>query len=115
KIDGRWTLLATSNLLDRPFVFALVGDARRPTSWLHWTPGRQLIIPQERWNRGRGVTGSTYEHANGAYLVDRRARDGFFYLVYEDAPEMSKFGGQGHGVFAVARSTDLVRWSVPPT
>jgi hypothetical protein len=115
KIDGRWTLIATSNLLDRPFVFELAGDARRPNGWLDWTPGRQLIIPQERWNRGSGVTGSTYEHANGAYLVDHRARDGFFYLVYEDAPEMSSFGGQGHGVFAVARSTDLVRWSVPQT
>jgi len=115
KIDGRWKLLATSNLLDRPFLFDLVGDEHRPNGWLQWTPGRQLDIPQERWNSGRGVTGSTYEHANGAYLVDHRARDGFFYLVYEDAPEMSSFGGQGRGVLAVARSIDLVRWSVPPT
>jgi hypothetical protein len=115
EIDGRWKLVATSNRWDRPFVFDLVGDARHPGGWLRWSAGRQLNVAHEPWNRGAGMTGSTYEHANGAYLVDHRSRDGWFYLVYEDAPEMSRFGGEGHGVLAVARSTDLVRWSVPPT
>jgi hypothetical protein len=114
EIDGRWKLLATSNELDRPFLFDLVGDASRPEGWLRWSAGRQLDVPQESWNSGRGITGSTYEHANSAYLLDQRSRDGHFYLLYEDASEMSTFGGEGHGVLALARSTDLTHWSVPP-
>ena len=114
QIDGRWKLLATSNQLDRPFLFDLAGDAHRPAGWLRWSAGRQLEIPQEAWNTGLGITGSTFEHANCAYLVDQRPRDGHFYVIYEDASEMSSFGGQGHGALGLARSTDLVHWSVPP-
>jgi len=114
EIDGRWKLLATSNQLDRPYLFDLVGAATRPGGWLQWSAGRELVVPQEPWNPGRGITGSTYEHANCAYLVDRRSQDGHFYLVYEDASEMTSFGGQGHGALALARSTDLTHWSVPP-
>jgi hypothetical protein len=112
-LDGRWKLLATSNQLDRPFLFDLVGNVHQPRGWLRWSAGRRLEVPQEAWNTGTGITGSTYEHANCAFLVDQRSRDGHFYLVYEDAPEMSSFGGEGHGKLSVARSTDLVHWSVP--
>lgn len=114
RVDGHWKLVATSNQLDRPFLFDLTGEPGKPKNWLHWTAGRELVVPQEAWNRGTGITGATYEHANGAYLLDRRAIDGHFYLVYEDAPEMSSFSAQGHGVFGIARSTDLVHWTVPP-
>jgi hypothetical protein len=113
RIDGRWKLLATSNVLDRPFLFDLVGDPSLPNGWLRWSKGRQLDVPREAWNAGTGLTGTTMEHANCAYLVDRRSSDGYFYLLYEDAPEKSSFGGEGHGVLAIARSTDLVHWSVP--
>ncbi len=113
-VDGSWHLLATSNVFDRPQWFTLVGDARQPRGWLHWTAARELHVPQEPWNTGRGLTGATYEHANCAFLVDRRATDGYFYLVYADAAEMSSFGSQGHARLAIARSRDLVHWSVPP-
>jgi hypothetical protein len=113
RIDGKWKLLATSNALDRPYLFDLVGDPSRPAGWLRWSKGRQLDIPQEGFNTGTGLTGTTLEHANCAYLVDLRSRDGHFYLLYEDAPEKSSFGGEGHGVLAFARSIDLVHWSVP--
>jgi hypothetical protein len=112
-VDDRWILLATSNVLDRPELFHLNGDPSRPSAWLDWSPARELRVPQERWNPGQGITGTTYEHANCAFLVDRRSVDGHFYLVYEDAPEMSSFDMQGHGVLAIARSTDLVHWTVP--
>jgi hypothetical protein len=55
-----------------------------------------------------------YEHANSAYLLDQRVIDDHFYLLYEDSPELTSFGGQGHARLALARSTDLERWSVPP-
>jgi hypothetical protein len=112
-IDGHWMLLATSNMFDRPELFRLTGNASVPAGWLHWSAARELHIPQETWNPGRGVTGTTYEHANCAFLIDRRPIDGFFYLVYADAPEMSTFGSQGHAVLAIARSTDLQHWNVP--
>jgi hypothetical protein len=111
--QGRWLLLATSNELDRPELFQLQGDASRPSAWLDWSPARELHVPQERWNPGRGVTGTTYEHANCAFLIDRRAIDGHVYLVYEDAAGMSGFGMQGRGMLAITRSTDLAHWSVP--
>jgi hypothetical protein len=113
RIDGRWKLLATSNTFDRPFLFDLVGDPTRIRGWLHWSKGRELAVPQEAWNAGTGVTGTTLEHANCAYLVDRRSADGHFYLLYEDAAEKARFGGQGHGVLALARSVDLAHWAVP--
>ena len=113
-LGGGWQLLATSNRLDRPFLFTLAGDPLTPVGWLHWSTGRGLHVPQERWNPGRGMTGATYEHANSAFLVDRQPLGGRFYLVYADAPEVRRFGGAGHDQLAVARSSDLVHWSVPP-
>jgi hypothetical protein len=113
-LDGRWQLLATSNMFDRPYLFQLTGDARDPRGWLRWSAGRLLEIPQERWNRGRGITGLTYEHANCAFLVDRRAIGGHFYLIYADSSELTSFGRAGHDQLAIARSTDLRRWSIPP-
>jgi hypothetical protein len=117
-IDGRWRLLATSNTFDRPYLFDLAGDPTRPRGWLHWSKGRELHIPREPWNTAIGVTGTTLEHANCAFLIDTRADDapsakGRFTLLYEDAPEKVRFGGEGHGVLAVAQSADLVHWSVP--
>jgi hypothetical protein len=112
-LDDHWQLLATSNVLDRPYVFDLAGDAHDPIGWLHWSPGRQLVVPQEPWDPGRGVTGATFEHANCSFVVDGRRIDGFVYLVYADSPEMTTFGGQGHAQLGLARSPDLVHWDVP--
>jgi len=90
------------------------GDPRDPRGWLRWSPGQLLQIPKEGWNPGRGTTGISYEHANGAFVVDRGPIGGSFYLVYADAPELSTFAGSGHDQLAIARSTDLRHWSVPP-
>lgn len=113
-LNGRWQLLATSNNLDRPFLFDLTGDPHQAQGWLSWSPGRELQIPQESWNPGSGTTGATYEHANSAFLVDRGSIQGRYYLVYADAPDRTSFGGQGHNQLGIARSTDLINWSVPP-
>jgi hypothetical protein len=113
-LGGGWQLLATSNRLDRPFLFTLAGDPTTPGGWLHWSGGRELHVPQERWNPGRGATGATYEHANCAFVVDRQPLGGHVYLVYADAPEVRRFGGAGHDQLALARSGDLVHWSLPP-
>jgi hypothetical protein len=113
QLDGRWHLLATSNTLNRPFLFALRGNARTPAGWLHWSKGRELHVPQESWNPGTGASGTTYEHANCAFVVNRGAIDGATYLVYSDSPNKTTFSGEGPAVLALARSEDLVAWSVP--
>ncbi len=115
-IGARPALLATSNNLDRPQLFQLAGAVDDPAGWLHWSAARELVVPQEpAWNRAKGVTGSTFEHANCAFLVGGGARlGGYYYLVYGDSADLTTFDGAGHAEFGIARSTDLVHWSVPP-
>jgi hypothetical protein len=114
-IAGHRALLATSNQLDRPQLFQLTGNPSRASGWLQWSPARELSVPQEAWNPGTGATGATFEHANCAFLIGGGARrDGFSYLVYGDSSDLSTFNGAGHARFGIARSTDLVHWSVPP-
>jgi hypothetical protein len=113
-LQGRWQLLATSNRFDRPYLFQLTGNPHDPHGWLRWSAGRALQVPQEPWNQGRGTTGVSYEHANGAFLVNRGEVAGHFYLIYADASELASFGGSGHDELALARSTDLRHWTVPP-
>jgi len=113
RLDDRWQLLATSNMFDRPYLFTLAGDPRDPSSWLHWSAGRELHVPQESWNSGTGITGSTYEHANCAFIVNRGPIAGYTYVLYSDSPNKTTFGGEGPAVLALARSTNLVEWSVP--
>jgi hypothetical protein len=113
RFDSRWRLIATSNELDRPFLFELTGNPRDPRGWLAWSRGRELAVPHEGWNPGTGTTGVTFEHANSAYMLDRRVIDGHFYLLYADSPDLMSFGGQGHAQLGLARSADLERWSVP--
>lgn len=112
-LGGRWRLLATSNTLDRPYLFTLAGNAHRADGWLHWSEGRELHVPQESWNPGTGPTGAAYEHANCAFVVNRGPIDGHTYIVYADSPDKTTFGGAGSAVLALARSRDLVTWSVP--
>ena len=113
-LNGRWQLLATSNRFDRPYLFQLTGNPHDPRGWLHWSSGRLLHVPREPWNRGRGTTGVSYEHANGVFLVNRGPIHGHVYLIYADASELTTFAGSGHDELALTRSTDLRHWSVPP-
>lgn len=112
-IDGVWNLLATSNMFDRPWLFSLTGDPSDPQAWLQWSPGRELEVPAESWNRAPGVPGVNFELANSAYLCDARRVDGHFYLLYVGANELQSYGGWGHTRLGIARSTDLTRWEVP--
>ncbi len=114
QVRGRWRLLATSNQLDQPWLFSLAGPAGRPASWLRWTGGYQLQVPNEAWDLGQGVTGAGYEHANSAYLCDATALDGHYYLFFSGSDELTSYGGLGYNSIGVARSTDLVHWEVPP-
>lgn len=110
---GKWQLIATSNILDQPWIFQLDGDPATPSSWLHWTVGRQLSVPSQPWNSGPGISSVTFEAANSAFLCNARSADGYYYLLYAGSSELTQFDGWGHARIGIARSTDLVHWQVP--
>ena len=112
-IDGRWRLIATTNTLDRPYFATLDGPPSDPASWLHWVDGRMLDIPAEPWNNAPGLSGVTHEVANAIYLYDARTIDGHYYVFYAGSSELTEFDGWGDAAIGIARSTDLVHWSVP--
>lgn len=112
-IDGRWHLLGTTTPVHRELLYRLAGPPDRPESWLHWELLRELRVPPEAWNSDAG-DGRGFEVANAAYLCDARPLDGHWYLFYAGSTELVRFGGRGHAKVGVARSTDLVRWEVPP-
>ncbi len=114
-LAGRWHLVATSNILDQPWLFTLAGSPTAAAGWLHWTGGYQLSVPAEAFNRGPGISSVGYEHANSAFICDASSLPGhFYYLFYAGSAELDEFGGWGHAALGVARSTDLVHWQVPP-
>ena len=110
---GHWHLVATSNTFDQPWIFNLDGDPATPTSWLHWSGGRQLAVASQPWDTGQGASSVTYEHANSAFLCDAHGVDGYYYLLYAGSNELTTFGGWGHAAIGIARSSDLEHWQVP--
>jgi hypothetical protein len=112
--QGHWDLVATSNELDQPWLFQLDGDPATPSSWLHWSTGRELQVPAQPWDSGQGLTGTGYEQDNSAFLCNSQSTDGYYYLLYAGSHELTQFGGWGHAAIGIARSTDLVHWEVPP-
>jgi hypothetical protein len=111
---GRWRLIATSNNLDQPWIFDLDGNPADPSSWLHWTDGRELDVPSQPWDSGPGVSSVTFEAANSAFLCNAVKSTGYDYLLYAGSNELTQFDGWGHAEVGIARSTDLVHWQVPP-
>jgi len=111
-IGGGWQLVATSNTLDQPFIFTLgAGDPANPDTWLHWSAGRELVVPNQAFNSGSGISSVDYEHANSAFICV--GPDGEDYLTYAGSTELTAFGGWGHARIGIARSCDLIRWQVP--
>jgi hypothetical protein len=113
-VNGRWTLVATSNTLDEPFVFTLgPGNPGAASTWLTWSAGRQLMVPDQPFDTAsKGVNSVTYEHDNSAFLCVGPAGQDF--LTYAASTELTAFGGWGHARIGIARSSDLVTWQVPP-
>ncbi len=118
-VAGRWHLVATSNTFDQPWMFTLSGDPTTPSSWLHWTRARMLVIPGQSWDSGPGVSSVGFEHANSVFLCDTGTGTGsdsstdYYYATYSGSDELTHFGGWGHAEIGIARSTDLVHWQTP--
>jgi hypothetical protein len=103
-IDGTWQVLLTGKPMD-PFLAPVTKDGRRDEDWLTWGEWRALHIPQEQFN--------TRHRANCPTLYDWRRHDGHFYLLYAGNTETVSHAGRGDSKLALARSKDLVNWSVP--
>jgi hypothetical protein len=111
QLDGVWHLVGTKlPVVHTPTLLQLEGDPADPHSWLRWTEVRPFSIREQSWNTGPNEL--SYERANAGYLIDDRAVDGHFYLLYAGSTEVTSFSGRGHAALGLARSTDLKRWEV---
>ena len=107
QIDGQWHVLTTDYPNHRPILYQMQGNPAQDESWLQWTNGHELVVPQEEFNR--------HQTANAAFLADWRAYDGFFYLLYAGRTHDWSFKGRGDNKLGLVRSKDLKTWKIPPT
>lgn len=99
QIDGKWRLLATDYNPPHPYLYA-----QDNSNWLNWTAGYQLNIPTEKFN--------TNNVDNAGALYDWRSHDGYFYFIYAGRDENETYLKRGWNRLALARSKDLIHWSV---
>ena len=105
----RLGLVATSNTLDQPFLFTLApGDPSNPRTWLHWSTGRELMIPSQAFNTGPGISSVASNTPTRPSSVS--GPKGEDYLTYAGSTELKAYGGWGHARIGIARSSDLVHW-----
>jgi hypothetical protein len=98
--NGRWYLLTTDYVPHAPYLYALDTES----GWLRWTQGYTLDIPKEDFN--------TVNIANASALYDWRQYDGYYYLIYAGCTERKTYAKRGWNSLGLARSKDLVHWSV---
>jgi hypothetical protein len=109
--NGQWYLLTTDYLHNRvshdkydvqaPYLYALEPGSH----WLNWTRGYTFDLPQEQFN--------AESIANAAALYDWRKYDGYYYLIYAGRNDGQTYAKRGWNRIALARSKDLIHWSVP--
>ncbi len=110
-VNSQWYMLTTDYLHNRlsvdkydvqaPYLYTL----ERGSHWLKWTQGYTLDIPREKFNME--------SIDNAAALYDWRKYDGHYYLIYAGRDEGQTYAGRGWNQIGLARSKDLVHWSIP--
>lgn len=83
------------------YLYALLN----PANPLDWGSGIEFDIPTEGYN---GVV----PYDAGA-VYDWRKQDGYFYLIYAGHGDKGSYAGRGWNRMSLARSKDLVHWTVP--
>jgi hypothetical protein len=99
--NGHWYMLTTDYVPQAPYLYELDNGSH----WLRWTRGYTFNIPHERFN--------TENVANASALYDWRQYDGYYYLIYAGHTEGVTYANRGWNQLGLARSKDLVHWSVP--
>ena len=100
-IDSHWYMLTTDYLPQAPYLYRQEPDSH----WLRWTHGYAFAIPRETFN--------TDKVADASSLCDWRKFDGYYYLIYAGRTEDQTYLGRGWNQIGLARSKDLIHWSVP--
>lgn len=109
--NGHWFILTTDYLhnslnpnkydVQAPYLYELEAGSR----WLKWSNGYTFDLPGEKFN--------AESIANAAALYDWRKYDGYYYLIYAGRNDGLSYARRGWNQIALARSKDLVHWSVP--
>jgi hypothetical protein len=109
--NGQWFLLTTDYLhnsknpqrydVQAPYLYALEPGSH----WLNWAQGYTFDLPGEEFNRE--------SIANAAALYDWRKSDGYYYLIYAGRNDGETYARRGWNQIGLARSKDLVHWSIP--
>jgi len=110
---GEWRLIATSNQLDQPWIFDLADNPAKPDGWFALDRRPGAVDPRPRLGLGAGDLERRVRARQLRLPLRRRATDGYYYLVYAGSSELTQFGGWGHAMIGIARSTDLLHWQVP--
>jgi hypothetical protein len=100
-IDRNWYMLTTDYLPQAPYLYRQEPDSH----WLRWTHGYTFAIPRETFNADKV--------ADASALYDWRKFDGYYYLIYAGRTEDQSYLGRGWNQIGLARSKDLIHWSVP--
>jgi hypothetical protein len=108
---GQWYMLTTDYFhnqqnplkydVQAPYLYALEAGSH----WQKWSRGYTFDIPQEKFNLD--------SIANAAALYDWRKYDGYYYLIYAGRNEGQTYARRGWNQIALARSKDLLHWSIP--
>ena len=105
RIDGQWRLISTNFPPHLTWLYTMHDDGTQPEHWLDWRDGYPLDIPEEGFN--------TKDAHNAGFVADWRAHDGYFYLLYAGNTEVESYARRGHNCLGLARSRDLLHWTVP--
>lgn len=99
--NGHWYMLTTDYVPQAPYLYEL----DKGSNWLRWTRGYTFNIPHESFN--------TENVANASALYNWRQYDGNYYLIYAGHTEGLTYAKRGWNQLGLARSKDLIHWSVP--
>lgn len=109
--NGQWYMLTTDYLhnslnplkydVQAPYLYSLQSGSH----WLTWNRGYTFDLPGENFN--------TDSIANAAALYDWRKHDGYYYLIYAGRTEGESYARRGWNRIGLARSKDLIHWTIP--
>jgi hypothetical protein len=77
---------------------------------VHWTPRRTLGLNLTQAGNQRVIDAAL---APAAAVYDWRKYDGYYYVIYAGRNEGQTYAKRGWNQIALARSKDLIHWSVP--
>ena len=101
EIDGKLHLVGTvKKHLQKIF------ELKHPDSLTQWIEKTEITVPEESFN--------TDERVNAGFLFDNTKVDGYYYYIYAGRTESMSHAGRGDNKLGLARSKDLIEWSIPP-